>query len=195
MPESRLAFFVMYRIPMSSKNRLSTFRMMSLSSCGVNVARNAALPPASSIFCGREDCAELTSVASSCTGTFGSKAMIAVMLLCKRKKKDSRIDWGSLQQNDFISRAAPGDSKRAVHYRHALSKCRVLPEYCGPVVYRLNHDMREKHSSCGDLLTGKPCAATVRLGIKILERTSAYWLLSNTAIDRTHTIPEKWTYS
>lgn len=142
MLESRLAFFVMYRIPMSSKNRLSTFRMMSLSSCGVNVARNAALPPASSIFCGREDCAELTSVvASSCTGTFGSKAMIAVMLLCKRKKNDSKIDWGLLQQNRFISRVAPGDSEGAVHHRHASLDCRVLPEYCGPVVYPSNHDM------------------------------------------------------
>ena len=142
MLESRLAFFVMYRIPMSSKNRLSTFRMMSLSSCGVNVARNAALPPASSMFCGREDCAELTSIASSCTGTFGSKAMIAVMLLCKRKKKDSRIDWGGLlQQKRFISRVAPGDSEGAVHHRHASLDCRVLPEYCGPVVYPSNHDM------------------------------------------------------
>lgn len=162
----------MYRIPMSSKNRLSTFRMMSLSSCGVNVARNAALPPASSIFCGREDCAELTSVvASSCTGTFGSKAMIAVMLLCKRKKNDSKIDWGLLQQNRFISRVAPGDSEGAVHHRHASLDCRVLPEYCGPVVYWLNHDMREDHISCGDLPTGQPCAATVLLVIRILERS------------------------
>jgi hypothetical protein len=67
--------------------------------------------------------------------------MIAVMLLCKRKKNDSKIDWGLLQQNRFISRVAPGDSEGAVHHRHASLDCRVLPEYCGPVVYPSNHDM------------------------------------------------------
>jgi hypothetical protein len=163
---------------MSSRNRLSTLRMISLSSCGVKVARNAALPPASSMFCGREDCAELTSVASSCTGVLGSRTMIVAIRWCATnvRKKLVELVGDRCSRNGFISRAVAGDSKRTVHYRHALLKCRVLPEYCGPVVYWLNHDMREEHISCGDLPTGQPCAATVLLVIRILERS--LWLLA-----------------
>jgi hypothetical protein len=136
---------------MRSKNRLSTFRMMSLSFCCVNVARNAALPPASSMFCGKGDSVELISVASSCAGVLGPRVIIVAKMLMF-EKCESQIS--KLQAHLFYIRDARAE--------HSL-------ECCGSVIYIKDHNIGIK-PSCGYSLTNKPCMATVRFVNKYPER-------------------------